>query len=220
MLVTNNDFFCIRNASVLGTHESKHGTFQLYTVLRSDMVAPIPDNMSFDAAAVLPVSVSTAAAALFTKDYLNVPLPSLSPSPTGTTLLLWGGSSSVGCSTLQLARAAGVEVITTASPHNFDLCKSLGASQVFDHHSSLVVDDIVGAVKGKTFIGAFDAIGITDTMKTCVEVIAKNGVMKILVTTVPPMVEFDKKGVEIKPGERRPRSNRRIRQRPKMLILK
>ncbi|KAL6717312.1 hypothetical protein ACLMJK_005227 [Lecanora helva] len=187
------------NTSVLGTHDPKHGAFQLYTVLRSDLVAPIPDSMSYDAAAVLPVSLTTAAAALFVKDYLAVPLPSLSPSPTRSTLLLWGGSSSVGCSTLQFARAVGVEVITTASPHNFELCKSLGASQVFDYHSPSIVDEIASALKGKDFVGAFDTIGITDTMKTCCEIVAKNGVMKMVVSTVPPLVEFDKKGVVIKP---------------------
>jgi len=183
------------------TGDTKDSAFQLYTVLRSDLVAPIPDSMSYDAAAVLPVAVSTASSALFRKDYLALPLPSLSPSPTGGTLLLWGGSSSVGLSTIQLARAAGAEVITTASAHNFELCKSLGASQVFDHHSSSVVDEIAGALKGRDFVGAFDAIGMIDTLKACVEVVARNGGGKKVVTTVPPMQEFDKKGVEIKPGE-------------------
>ena len=157
--------------------------------------------MSFDEAAVLPVSISTASAAMFTKEYLGLPLPSLSPSPTGTTMLLWGGSSSVGCSTIQLARAAGVEVITAASPHNFELCKSLGASHVFDHHSPSIVDDIADVLEDKTFVGAFDAIATIDTMKACVEVIVKIKAKKMVVTTVPPMQEFDKKGVEIKPAQ-------------------
>ena len=141
--------------------------------------------MSFDAAAVLPVSVSTASAALFTKDYLSLPLPSISSSPTSSTMPLRGGSSSVGWGTLQLARAVGVEVITIANPHIFDLCKSLGASQVFDHHSSLALNELARALKGTNFIGAFDAIIITDTMKACCDVIAKNGVMKMVVTSVP-----------------------------------
>ena len=160
----------------------------------------MPDFMSFDDAAVLPVSISIASAAMFTNEYLALPLPSLSPTPTGTTMLLWDGSSSVGCSAIQLARAAGVEVITTASPHNFELCKSLGAGHVFDHHDPSIVHDIADALENKTFVGAFDAIATIDTIKACVEVIANIKANKMIVTTVPPMQEFDKKGVEMKPG--------------------
>jgi NADPH:quinone reductase-like Zn-dependent oxidoreductase len=42
------------------------------------------------------------------------------PKPTGKTLLVWGGSTSVGSNAIQLGVAAGYEVVTTASPKNFD----------------------------------------------------------------------------------------------------
>ncbi len=44
-------------------------------------------------------------------------------------------STSVGSNAIQLAVAAGYEVITTSSPRNFDYVKKLGASQVFDYNS-------------------------------------------------------------------------------------
>lgn len=43
---------------------------------------------------------------------------------------------------IQLAALSGLEVITTASPQNFDLLKSLGAKHVFDYKSPTVIEDI------------------------------------------------------------------------------
>ena len=76
-----------------------------------------------------------------------------SPS-TGKTLLIWGGSTSVGSNAIQLAVAAGYEVITTCSPKNFEYVKRLGASQAFDYNSKTVVNDLIDAFKGKTTAGA------------------------------------------------------------------
>ncbi|KAH6636020.1 hypothetical protein F5144DRAFT_566048 [Chaetomium tenue] len=45
-----------------------------------------------------------------------LPPPSLDPSPTSTTLLIWGGSSSAGCNAIQLAVAAGCEVTSRHRP--------------------------------------------------------------------------------------------------------
>ncbi len=39
---------------------------------------------------------------------------------------------------IQLAHIAGYKVVTTASPRNFDLCKSLGADAVFDVRSHFI----------------------------------------------------------------------------------
>lgn len=64
---------------------------------------------------------------------------------TGQTVVVWGGSTSVGSNAVQLAVAAGYEVVTTASPRNFDHVRALGASAVFDYNSSTVVQDIIGA---------------------------------------------------------------------------
>ena len=123
------------------------------------MAAPIPDAMSYESAAVLPLAVSTAACGLFQKDHLALQHPSVPPKPTGKTLLVWGGSTSVGSNAIQLAVAAGYEVFATASPRNFDYVRRLGASQAFDYASKTVVRDIVAALRGKTCAGAI-AIGM------------------------------------------------------------
>jgi NADPH:quinone reductase-like Zn-dependent oxidoreductase len=130
--------------------------FQNYTVSLAHMTSPIPDTMAYEEAAVVPLGLSTAACGLFETDQLALrsPSPKAIANPTGKTVLIWGGSTSVGCNAIQLAIAAGYEVITTCSPKNFALVKQLGASEVFDYNSPTVVPDIIKAFKNKTTAGA------------------------------------------------------------------
>lgn len=130
------------------------GGFQDYTVLRPHMTSTIPQSMSYETACVMPLGLSTAACALFQKDYLALPFPTTSPTPSGKTLLVWGGSTSVGCNAIQLATAAGYGVIATASPKNHDYLKKLGAVEVFDYRSPTVVPDIILALRDRTVAGA------------------------------------------------------------------
>ena len=91
----------------------------------------------------------------------------------GETLLIWGGSTSVGCNAIQLAVAAGYEVISTASPKNHGYLKSLGASEVYDYRSPTVIEDIVAAFndKQRTAAGAY-AIGAGST-GACIDILSK-----------------------------------------------
>lgn len=113
-------------------------------ILQEHLCARIPDTMSFEEAAVIPLGLSTAAAGLFEKDQLGLPLPTFSrqPKELNKSIIIWGGSTSVGCNAIQLANAAGYTVITTCSPRNYELVKSLGASYVFDYNDKNVVKDI------------------------------------------------------------------------------
>ena len=157
----------------VGTDKTRNspaeGAFQEYTVVLACVAAPIPSAMPYENAAVLPLGLSTAACGLFQKDHLALQYPSAAPEPTGQTLLVWGGSTSVGSNAIQLAVAAGYEVITTAGPRNFDYVKKLGASQVFDYNSKTVVKDVIAAFSGKTIAGAL-AIG-RGSSEACVDVV-------------------------------------------------
>ena len=164
------------------------GAFQNYTLLVDYMATPIPGAMSYEHAAVLPLGVSTAACALFQKEHLALQYPSVPPKPTGKTVLVWGGSTSVGSNAIQLAVAAGYEVFTTASPRNFDYAKSLGASRVFDYNSKTVVGDIIAALKGSTIAGAL-AIGAGSTAP-CFDIVHASEGDKV-VTTASAAVSLD-----------------------------
>ncbi|KAK8037493.1 zinc-binding oxidoreductase CipB [Apiospora marii] len=145
----------------------------------ASMTSPIPDSLSFERAAVLPLALSTASCGLFQKDQLALrhPVAVASTNEDGEetktekeTLLIWGGSTSVGCNAIQLARAAGYEVITTCSPRNFDFVKSLGATAAFDYRDpSAAVSEIVQFCRGKKVVGALSMGG--DAGRGCVEVL-------------------------------------------------
>ena len=145
----------------LGLERSRNraaeGAFQHYTVLMAHMVSPIPDDLSFEQAAVLPLTLATAATGLFQQDHLALPLPILDAPDRGETVLVWGGSSCVGSNAIQLARCAGYRVITTASPHNFDYVRSIGAAAAIDYHSSTAVNELVEALADTPLAGILAA---------------------------------------------------------------
>ncbi|KAJ5155840.1 hypothetical protein N7492_008643 [Penicillium capsulatum] len=164
----------VGHAVGMATKRDQDNAFQSYTILQANMVSELPDNISYEDAAVLPLGFSTAACGLFQPEYLGLQLPSEPRRPTGHALLVWGGAGSVGSNAIQLAVAAGYDVFTTASPKNFEHVKRLGASQVFDYNSPSVVEDIVDALQGKTLAGAMDCIGFAATPLT-VEVVKSQG---------------------------------------------
>jgi NADPH:quinone reductase-like Zn-dependent oxidoreductase len=129
------------------------------------------------------LSISTAASALFLE--LQVPLPSLNPRPTGKRVLIWGGSSSVGSSAIQLAVAAGLEVVTTARSVNHDFVRSLGASHVLDYEDSDVLGKIAGLLKPGDLV--VDSIASQDTQAKCAQILAGLGGGK-LPLMMPPEV--------------------------------
>ncbi|KAK9323711.1 polyketide synthase [Lipomyces orientalis] len=166
-------------------NDPAEGGFQLYTVLRPQLTSHLPDNVSYEAASVIPLGLATAAAGLFEKTLLALDLPSVPAKPwNGKTILIWGGSTSVGVNAIQLAAAAGYEVFTTASPKNHKYLKSLGASQVFDYRSPTVVADMVKAMKGKTAAGAL-SIGQGAAEKLMAILDKSNGNKFVALATFP-----------------------------------
>lgn len=176
-----------RHTIGLATGKPQDNGFQLYTAVKAILTAVIPSGTSFTDASVLPLALSTAAAGLYQPGYLELPYPTSSPKDSGKVILVWGGSSSVGSTALQLCAASGVDVVTTASKHNHEYCKRLGAKAVIDYNSSSVVDDVVSAIKstGKEFAGVYDSISLPESFKHCYEIIEKAGGSKNLATVLP-----------------------------------
>ncbi|ORY56965.1 zinc-binding alcohol dehydrogenase domain-containing protein cipB [Pseudomassariella vexata] len=167
------------------------GAFQSYSAVPAQMASTIPDSVTNEQAAVIPLGLSTASMGLFGKEYLALHYPSINPKPTSKPLLIWGGSTSVGSNAIQVAVSAGYEVITTASPKNFEYVKKLGASQVFDYNSPTVRDDILAALKGKTCAGAMaitsaDLTAAAAAADACYEIISKAEGTKFVATAQPP----------------------------------
>lgn len=169
-------------------NDPTEGGFQHFVRLRESMTSPIPPTLSWEQASVLPLGLATAACALFQKGHLALAHPSTEPTPTGKTVLIWGASTSVGSNAVQLAVAAGYEVIATASPRNHALVRQLGATAVYDYRSPTVIRELIAALTGRTLAGAV-AIG-AGSAKPCVAIVGACAGDKVVAMVSPP-VSFD-----------------------------
>ncbi|HEY0687407.1 MAG TPA: NAD(P)-dependent alcohol dehydrogenase [Kribbella sp.] len=99
------------------------GTFAEYTRVLENKLAPKPANLTFEQAAVVAVSGSTALQGL--RDHGQV--------QPGQKVLIIGASGGVGTYAVQLAKAFGAEVTAVCSTTKVDLVRSLGADHVIDY---------------------------------------------------------------------------------------
>jgi NADPH:quinone reductase-like Zn-dependent oxidoreductase len=99
------------------------GSFAQYAVAREDKLARKPANLTFEQAAVVPISGITALQALRDAGRITA----------GQRVLIIGASGGVGTFAVQLAKAFGMEVTGVASTHKLDLVRSLGADHVIDY---------------------------------------------------------------------------------------
>lgn len=164
---------------------SAEGAFQEQAILMEKMTSPLPDNLSFEAASVLPLGLTTAAAGLFQPDFLAMRPPSSKPAPASQTLVVWGGSTSVGCNAIQLAVAAGYDVIATSSLRNASYLKRLGACDVYDRHSPSTPSVIIEALRGREVCGAI-AIG-TGSAKACIDILGSTKGQRFIALATPPV---------------------------------
>ncbi|KAL7776318.1 hypothetical protein CFE70_006734 [Pyrenophora teres f. teres 0-1] len=99
----------------------------------------------------------------------------LQPPSTNKSVLVWGGSSSVGAVAIQLAVGAGVKVVSVASKHNVEKLKGLGATAAFDYKDPNVTQDIIAALEGTEFAGVCDAIATPEAVAAWTPVYEKLG---------------------------------------------
>jgi putative PIG3 family NAD(P)H quinone oxidoreductase len=121
------------------------GGYAEYCVAPVEQVLPVPTGVSLVAGAALPEAYFTVWSNVF--GYV-----ALKP---GESLLVHGGSSGIGSTAIQLAKAFGSPVYATAgSPEKCEFCRSLGASAAFDYRR----EDFVQAVKAATAGRGVDVI--------------------------------------------------------------
>ena len=129
------------------TNKSANASFQQFCTISTRQVAKIPDTVNFADACVLPLGLTTAAGMLFEKQTLAIDFPSLPGMQSSSlnkskVLIIWGGSSSVGASAIQLASAAGYTVVGIASKRNFELMRTCGVSECLDYNDEGIVDHV------------------------------------------------------------------------------
>lgn len=113
-------------------------------------------------------NTQTPAAALFKFLGMDYPEadPPATPKPKNERILIWGGSSAMGALSIGYAKRAGYEVVTTASKHNFDLLKDLGADHVFDRSDPDVVTQLSALLPIRFW---FDTVSVPDSVQKMVD---------------------------------------------------
>jgi NADPH:quinone reductase-like Zn-dependent oxidoreductase len=98
------------------------GSFAEYAVAREDKLVRKPANLTFERAAVVPISATVALQAV-----------DAGRTQPGQRVLITGASGGVGSYAVQLAKAFGAEVTGVCSTSKVDLVRSLGADHVVDY---------------------------------------------------------------------------------------
>ena len=175
------------------------GGFQLYSVVRAQTVSKLPSHISFEQGSVIPLGFLTAASALYLPSFLGLNYPSPGAPKKESYILVWGGSSSVGSSGIQLAINSGFNVLATCSAHNKSYCEALGAERALDYKSPSLVDDVVEYLNGKQVAGILDAIGQEGIVQNCIQM-AKRCEGSAMVMTVNPGTAQHYQQAEVKVG--------------------
>ena len=148
-----------------------------YALVPASSLAPMPNSLSFDQAAAVPIGALTAWRALFD-------VADLQP---GQRILVQGAAGGVGSFAVQLARWKGAHVIGTASAKNLDFVRSLGAEEAIDyqatpfetvvHDMDVVLDTVGGDVQDRSLT------------------VLRPGGLYVTIAGMPPQEEAQKRGV-------------------------
>ena len=130
--------FCLRGERTvclrygyLGAH--KDGGYAELVKVPTANVLPLPDGLSFEAGAALPLAMLTAWHALVVKAALR----------PGQTVLVQAAGSGVGSAAIQIARLAGARVITTVgSDDKIEFARGLGAEHVVNYRRQDFVEEV------------------------------------------------------------------------------
>jgi putative PIG3 family NAD(P)H quinone oxidoreductase len=103
------------------------GGYARYSIAPAGSVLPVPDGMAVEDAAGLPETVFTVWTNVFEIGALS----------RGETFLVHGGTSGIGSTAIQMAKAAGARVIATAgTADKVALCKTLGADIAINYRDA------------------------------------------------------------------------------------
>lgn len=177
-----------------GAFENDKAGYQHYGIANVDFVAKIPSNLSFDEAATLPVAIATVATGFYgSKPHgagLTLPVDEAGKGKySGKPLLIIGGASSLGQSAIQFACLSGFfPILTTASPSNAGLLKSLGATHVFDRNLSTadLAAQVAEAIGDAPLELVFDTISAPPTQQAGYDLLSEGG---HLIIVVPEMLK-------------------------------
>jgi len=141
--------FQIGDSVACHTNLSRDGAFAEKAVVPAAAAAKIPKGVSYDQAAAILSAGMTAYEAVIQK--LNL--------VDKQTILIHAGAGGVGGYAIQLAHELGLKVFTTASSHNHEWVKSLGADIAIDYKTEDVTKRILEETDNEGVDLIFNTIG-------------------------------------------------------------
>ncbi len=153
-------------ASVFGMKSGFDGsTAAEYTLVPMGEFARMPEGLSFEEAASVPLAGLTALQALRDEGAVK----------GGSRVLVHGASGGVGVHAIQIARELGAHVTTTSSARNREHCRQLGSHETFDYAAD---DGLAIAGRYDCVFDVFGNLGFSKVRRA----LAEGGTY---VTTVP-----------------------------------
>jgi NADPH:quinone reductase-like Zn-dependent oxidoreductase len=133
---------------------TRFGGYAERVAVKARDTVPLPDSLTFEEGAAVPVCYATAWCALHRYGALQ----------RGERVLVHAAAGGVGTAAMQFARAAGAEVWGTASPHKHEAVRAQGADHVLDYrrddwHKDLPAFDLVlDPVGGRSHRVSYDLL--------------------------------------------------------------
>ena len=121
------------DAVVAALNRSAQGGYAEYAVVSHEDIVRKPESFTFEAATGLLTPSSTAWRFLV----------ELAGLRAGQLVFIHGGAGGVGSAAVQIAKAFGAHVTTTASSHNIDYLRGLGADEVINYRVQKF-EDVIG----------------------------------------------------------------------------
>ncbi|KAJ2980055.1 hypothetical protein NUW54_g11055 [Trametes sanguinea] len=180
----------------LRTDGNDRATFQQYTLVPADLAAKLPDSLTFEQGAALPLALTTAAVGLYNQEGGPLFTPPWLEGGRGKyagPIVVIGGSSVVGTLAIQLARLSGVSpIITTASLKNTALLQGFGATHVLDRNlPAAALREEVVKIAGGPVSTVYDAISLPETQNAAFDLLAPGG--KLILVLASAVDEEKKK---------------------------
>ncbi len=151
------------------------GSYAEQHVADVELVGRKPENLSHLEAASLTLAGGTVWEAFFTRAQLAA----------GETVLIHGGAGGVGTLAIQVAKAMGARVLTTARTQDHAFVRELGADEAIDFTTTDYVDAVAEITRGEGVNVVFDTIG-GDTLTRSPLAIADGGRVVSLVDIATP----------------------------------
>ena len=147
------------------------GVLREYGVFHEDALIPVADSLSFEEASTLPCAGVTA---------WNAVMEGPRPARPGSRVLILG-TGGVSLFALQLARAAGAEVIaTSSSDEKLERCKQLGAAQGINYRATPDWGPAAAQLAGERGIDRVIEVGGNGTLAQSMEAVGLNGEIALI----------------------------------------